>query len=417
MESRSLFTAKNAKESRTLTHEPPDIYLDEHIMDVKFSPAANVLALGQITGEVRLYTYSEKSTKEALKFDYHGESCRQVVFSPDGNLLYTSSADGSIGVISNGKLEGRLAGAHACPVNSLLHVENNAVIASGDDDGTVKLWDLRQAAGPAMGCVMTIDEHEDTVMDMALNPEGNMLLTASNDGHMGVFDLRKGGQLYAMSDNFEEDLTAIVVCKYGRKVLVSTSEGTVNVFSWDWFGDCNDRIVGHPNSIDTMIKFDEDTVITGSEDGLIRAVSVLPNKIIALLGDPTDQDEVFHIQKVALSHDKCLLASISLDDIVKIVDVSHLGARVKEDFDEEGYERHLQEQGPRRNRDARMHDEEEEKGSWESDYSSDESSSSEEEAREKARKKDRKLNVKGNNVSKSKKMLDDAKRQKFFSDL
>jgi len=56
-----------------------------------------------------------------------------------------------------------------------------------------------------------------------------------------------------MSDNFEEDLTGLVVCKYGKKVLASSSEGTVNIFSWDWFGDCNDRIVGHPNSIDTMI--------------------------------------------------------------------------------------------------------------------------------------------------------------------
>lgn len=126
-------------------------------------------------------------------------------------------------------------------------------------------------------------------------------------------------------------------------MLVATSEGTINVFSWDWFGDCNDRIVGHPGSIDTMINYDEDTIITGSEDGLIRAVSVLPNKIIAILSDPTDQDdgEVFHIQKVALSHDKCLLASISLDDIVKIIDVSHLEARDKEEFDEEEYERDI----------------------------------------------------------------------------
>lgn len=146
-----------------------------------------------------------------------------------------------------------------------------------------------------------------------------------------------------MSDNFEEDLTALVICKYEKKVLVSTSEGTINVFTWDWFGDCNDRIVGHPNSIDTMIKYDEDTVITGSEDGLIRAVSVLPNKIVAILSDPSDQDqnEIFHIQRVALSHDKCFLASISLDDIVKIIDVSHLGSRVKEDFDEDRYENDL----------------------------------------------------------------------------
>ena len=45
-----------------------------------------------------------------------------------------------------------------------------------------------------------------------------------------------------------------------------------------------------------MIKYDEDTIITGCEDGLIRAVSVLPNRIIAILGDPIDTtEEVFHI--------------------------------------------------------------------------------------------------------------------------
>ena len=156
---------------------------------------------------------------------------------------------------------------------------------------------------------------------------------------LGVFDLRKG-ELYAMSDNFEEDLNSVSIQKEGKKVLACTSEGVINVFSWDYFGDCNDRIVGHPGAIDTMIKYDEDTVITGCEDGLIRAVSVLPNKIIAILGDPIDQDdEVFHIQKVTLSHDKKLLASCTLDDAVKIIDVSNLENTIKDpSFNEEEYE-------------------------------------------------------------------------------
>jgi WD40 repeat protein len=143
---------------------------------------------------------------------------------------------------------------------------------------------------------MKLNEHEGTITGFALNEERNMLLSSSCDGCLGVFDLRKPKELYAMSDNFEEDLTAICIVKKGKKVVVSTSEGILNIFSWDWFGDCNDRIVGHPNSIDTMIKYDEDTIITGGEDGLIRAVSVLPNKIVAILGDAIDAGEdIFHI--------------------------------------------------------------------------------------------------------------------------
>jgi len=45
-----------------------------------------------------------------------------------------------------------------------------------------------------------------------------------------------------------------------------------------------------------MISYDKDIVITGCEDGLIRAVSVLPNKIVAILSDTLDpSEEVFHI--------------------------------------------------------------------------------------------------------------------------
>ena len=208
MEARSLHPSKEANRSTSLRHEPPDIYLDDHVMDLKFSPVANVIALSQITGEVRIYAYSEKAQKEMLHFNYHTESCRQVVFSPDGNALYTGSSDGSIGVISNGVLEGQLTGAHPAPINSLIHVENSVIIASGDDDGLIKIWDLRLATqGPGKSCVMKLEEHDGSIMDMKINTEGNKLLSCSNDGYLGVFDLRKSGELYAMSDNFEEDLT------------------------------------------------------------------------------------------------------------------------------------------------------------------------------------------------------------------
>ena len=90
-------------------------------------------------------------------------------------------------------------------------------------------------------------------------------------------------------------MSAVVLSKNGKKLAVSSSEGVINLFSWDDFGDCNDRITGHPNCIDCMIKYDEDLVITGGEDGLIRAVSILPNKIVGILGDPLDYSDKFHI--------------------------------------------------------------------------------------------------------------------------
>mmetsp|Transcript_15456 Transcript_15456/g.1388 ORF Transcript_15456/g.1388 Transcript_15456/m.1388 type:complete len:84 (-) Transcript_15456:473-724(-) len=82
----------------------------------------------------------------------------------------------------------------------------------------------------------------------------------------------------------EEDLLSVTLVKDSKFVACSTSEGAILLFKWDYFGDFKDRIIGHPNSIDSMIKYDENTLITGSEDGFARAVSVYPNDIIATLG-------------------------------------------------------------------------------------------------------------------------------------
>ena len=119
-----------------------------------------------------------------------------------------------------------------------------------------------------------------------------MLLTSANDGSLGVFDLRKP-ELYAFSDSCNQDLNDVLLVKNGRKVITATSGGMINLYSWDYFGDFNDKIVGHPDSIPCMAKLDEDTIITGGDDGLLRVVSILPNRIISIVGDGLDAEEGF----------------------------------------------------------------------------------------------------------------------------
>ena len=78
---------------------------------------------------------------------------------------------------------------------------------------------------------------------------------------------------------------------------------------------------------------------TSGEDGLLRAVSILPNKIVAILGDPLEVEDDIFTGEVSVSHCRNFLASCAHDDMVKIYDVSHLAIRPKdEEFDLEAYE-------------------------------------------------------------------------------
>ena len=95
---------------------------------------------------MRVYTYSEDETIEQLLFTHHTESVRCIDYSPDGSILYAAGADKSLSVISRGRLEGHLLGAHDEALNYVMHIENSHIIATGDDDGAVKIWDLRLAS-------------------------------------------------------------------------------------------------------------------------------------------------------------------------------------------------------------------------------------------------------------------------------
>eukprot|EP00743_Colponemidia_sp_Colp-15_P003607 GILK01003890.1.p1 GENE.GILK01003890.1~~GILK01003890.1.p1 ORF type:complete len:372 (-),score=71.69 GILK01003890.1:117-1232(-) len=308
--------------------EPPTIPTSQHVFDVRFHPTEDVIAAGFIDGEIQLYHYTAQENKCILKLNHHAESCRSLQFSPDGNFLFSASSDKSMAAVDRaGKIAWHNVGAHDSPINSMLCVDEHTIV-SGDDDGVIKVWDMRQGGN----CAIEFHEHADYISDMTIHDDKKTLLATAGDGCLGVYDIRKPkGNLDAMSDAMEEELLCVQIVKNGRKVVCGTSEGVVDIFSWGWWGDITDRMVGHPQSVDTMIAIDPDTVITGSSDGMLRAVSILPNKILSVIGQHSSGDEDFDIERIALSRDGQLIASCSHDMTVKFWNISYLYGRAKEE--------------------------------------------------------------------------------------
>ncbi|KAL3635169.1 hypothetical protein CASFOL_019716 [Castilleja foliolosa] len=85
--------------------------------------------------------------------------------------------------------------------------------------------------------------------------------------------------------------------------------------------DCSDRFVDlSPNFVDVLLKLDEDRVITGSENGIISLVCILPNRII----QPIAEHSEYPVERLAFSHDRKFLGSISHDHTLKIWDLEDL---------------------------------------------------------------------------------------------
>ena len=107
-----------------------------------------------------------------------------------------------------------------------------------------------------------------------------------------------------------------------------TQEGPILIFSSGSWRDQSDRFPGHPHSVSALAKVDENMVLTGSSDGIIRLVNVHPNRLLGAIGD---HDE-YPIERLVVSHDKRTLASCSHDNTVKLWDIGYFW----DEDDEEG---------------------------------------------------------------------------------
>lgn len=241
------------------------------------------------------------------------------------------------------------------PINSVKLLTEN-ILATGDDGGVIKLWDVRTGSE-----TMEYTEHDDFISDFDFDANSKTLVASSGQGTISIYDIRKS-KMVAMSANQDDELLSICIVKDRRKVVVGSQEGVLNIYSWGDWGDCTDRFIGHPNSIDTICKIDEDTVATGSSDGIIRyepvstpmhvspsesilffsadnifspvrassVIEILPNKFQGIVGEHDD----FPIEVIRLSHDKTYLASCSHDDTVRFWDVRYMTSEREEEDDD-----------------------------------------------------------------------------------
>ncbi|XP_034020136.1 WD repeat-containing protein 55 isoform X2 [Thalassophryne amazonica] len=285
----------------------------------------DVLACGDVDGDVYVFSYSctEGDNRELWSSGHHLKPCRQVRFSADGLKLYTVSRDKAVHVldVERGELTTRIRGAHSAPINCLLLVDEN-IVATGDDGGTVKVWDMRKGTA-----FMDLKHHDDYISGITVDQAKRILLTASGDGTMGVFNIKR--RRFELLSEFQSgDLTSVALMKRGRKVVCGSSEGTVYIFNWNGFGATSDRFAVKAESIDCIVPVTDSIMCTASMDGCIRAINLLPNRVIGCIGQHVGEP----VEELAKSRDSRFLASCGHDRLIKFWDISSLPSTTVQEY-------------------------------------------------------------------------------------
>jgi WD40 repeat protein/serine/threonine protein kinase len=148
-----------------------------------------------------------------------------VAFSHDGRRFADSEGNEVfVREAATGAVLARLEG-HRGPVEALAFSLDDALIASGAVDHTVRLWDTRSWSARSV-----LEGHTDRVYSLAFSPDGEMLASGSNDTTIRLWSTSASEELALLTGHLDY-VFALAFDPDGSRLVSGSGDETLRV--WD----------------------------------------------------------------------------------------------------------------------------------------------------------------------------------------
>jgi len=311
-----LIKALKAAREKKVRNSPPDIKTSEPITDLSFHPEADLIAIGNISGELSIFNYTNEANTIQKKLKLSKKTLRGLEFDDSGSSLLTISKDKTFRILDTETwtVKNKYLKCHDSPLYSCASLDSN-ISVTGDEDGFVKMWDNRQGDTS----IMTFKRFDEFVSSF-LKMDEHHLIAASGEGTIQSFDLRQK-KPDIQSEMYDGELNCMGTVRSGTKLVVGSGTGPLYLFSKDQYGLHSDQFPGHPDGVNALIPITDNVVITGCEDGNVRAVHLYPHRFLGVIGHHEDE---FPIERLDVNTTGEIVASVSHDNRVKFWNVTYL---------------------------------------------------------------------------------------------
>eukprot|EP01061_Rhynchopus_euleeides_P023567 TRINITY_DN38308_c0_g1_i1.p1 TRINITY_DN38308_c0_g1~~TRINITY_DN38308_c0_g1_i1.p1 ORF type:complete len:321 (+),score=61.71 TRINITY_DN38308_c0_g1_i1:399-1361(+) len=219
-------------------------------------------------------------TKETLVKTYTGlsQGAGEVIFTPDSTGILSCGGDKAVSVwdVTVGDAPTRKLRGHQARIHALAVSPEGDVLVSGSEDATIKLWDLRAAR--SVEAVQTLTSPRDAVTSVHF--QEYTILAGSVDGYLRSYDIRTGT---LVTDCVGPGVGCVTSSRDGRLRLVSCLDSKLRLFDAS-SGGLLGTFKGHVNlahRLRSAFTSCEKYAVTGSEtDAAVFFFSVLTGEVV-----------------------------------------------------------------------------------------------------------------------------------------
>ena len=232
---------------------------------------------------VRLWSKEGSCTNELLKDENH----RFLSFTSDGQEIVTVSSEGFLYLwaLDGSLLDNFFIGnIDLSPsINSTtVSTSNRQYIVSGNDDGTIHLWELpSQQNSESKLTVLAFQAHQAGISSIILSSDGQQIASGSVDGMIGIWDLQ-GNPLIDQICGHKNQVLAIAISLDNQHIVSGSTDGSICIFDVknkraQSFKLCEAEILS------IAFSFDGKQIVIGTNDGIIYVRSVKGRPITKLV--------------------------------------------------------------------------------------------------------------------------------------
>jgi len=241
------------------------------VMTCAFSPSGQFVACGGLDNICSVYNLKSRQqpilvSRELNSHTGYLSCCR---FLPGDRKMLTSSGDSTCIYwdIEGGTKVTEFTSHEADCMSLALSPTDENLFVSASVDSTAKVWDIRTGK-----CTQTFKGHESDVNTVAFMGNGTTFATGSDDATCRLFDIRCLSESLASytHDNVICGITQVAFSGTGR--ILFAGQDDFNVSAWDTLkGERAAVLQNHDNRVSCLgVSMDGMALCTGSWDSLLK---------------------------------------------------------------------------------------------------------------------------------------------------